>query len=146
MSGKSMKKIRVLFLCTQNAGRSQMAEGYLRTRYGDRYEAFSAGTNPTAVSRKAIAVMKEIGVDISGQRSKSIADLAGEHMDLAVALCSNASGLCPFYPFADTTIHRNFPDPGALSGSEEEIMEGIREIRDQIVSWIDTYFGDGRTD
>ncbi len=140
-----MKKIRVLFLCTQNAGRSQMAEGYLRSRYGDRYEAFSAGTNPTAVSRKAIAVMREIGVDISGHRSKSLNDLAGEQMDLAVALCSNASGLCPFYPFAEKTIHRNFPDPGKLTGSEEEIMEGIREIRDQIVSWIDSSFGDGRT-
>jgi arsenate reductase len=145
MNGKAMAKIRVLFLCTQNAGRSQMAEGYLRARYGDRYEAFSAGTNPTAVSRKAIAVMKEIGVDISGQRSKSLSDLAGEYMDLAVALCSNASSLCPFYPFADKTIHQNFPDPGALSGSEEEVMQGIREIRDQIVSWIDTYFGDVRT-
>jgi len=141
-----MKKIRVLFICTQNAGRSQMAEGYLRARYGDRHEAFSAGTNPTVVSRKAISVMKEIGVDISGQRSKSLSDLAGEHMDLAVALCSNASGLCPFYPFADKTIHRNFPDPGALSGSEEEVMEGIREIRDQIVSWIDTFFSEGKLD
>jgi len=140
-----MKKTRVLFLCTQNAGRSQMAEGYLRTRYGDRYEAFSAGTIPTSVSRKAVAVMKEIGVDISGHRAKSISDLAGEHMDLAVALCSNASGLCPVCPFAARTIHRNFPDPGALSGSDEEIMEGVRDIRDQIVSWIDTFFREGKT-
>ena len=146
MSGRSMKKTRVLFLCTQNAGRSQMAEGYLRARYGDRYEAFSAGTHPTNVSRKAVAVMQEIGVDISGQRSKSLSDLAGEQMDLAVALCSNASGLCPIYPFADRTIHQNFPDPGALSGSEEEVMEGIREIRDQIVSWIDTFFSEGKLD
>lgn len=132
---------RVIFICTQNAGRSQMAEGYLRTRYGDRYEAFSAGTHPTAVSRKAIMAMEEIGVDISASRAKPIGEFAGQPMDVAVMLCDNASALCPVFPGAGTTLHRSFPDPGRLSGTAEDIMDGVREIRDRITGWIDTEFG-----
>ncbi len=135
------EKKQVIFICTQNAGRSQMAEGYLKTRYGDRYEVFSAGTHPTAVSRKAIAVMQEIGVDISGNRSKSIAEFAGKPMDLAVMLCDNASAVCPVFPGAAKTLHKSFPDPGRLSGTAEDIMQGVRQIRDQITSWIDSEFG-----
>jgi arsenate reductase len=138
-----MQKIRVLFLCTKNAGRSQMAEGYLRARYGDRYEVFSAGTNPTAVSRRAVAVMKEIGVDLSGHRSKSLSEFDGREMDVVVTLCDNASALCPLFPWAEAVIRRSFPDPGRLSGSDDEVMDGVRDIRDQIVSWIDEYFGRG---
>jgi arsenate reductase len=135
------EKPRILFICTQNAGRSQMAEGYLRACCGDRYDVFSAGTNPSSVSRKAVLVMKEIGIDISGQRSKSIAEFAGEHVDLAVTLCDHAHAVCPVFPWAEETIHQSFPDPGALRGSEEEILNGVRAIRDEIVRWIDLRFG-----
>jgi len=135
------KKERVLFVCTQNAGRSQMAEGYLRARYGDRFEAFSAGTNPTAVSRRAILVMKEIGVDISGHRSKPLDEFAGTEMDVVVILCDHASALCPVFPWAGETIHKAFQDPGTLSGTNEEILVGLRSIRDEITRWIDREFG-----
>jgi arsenate reductase len=142
---ETMKKTRILFICTQNAGRSQMAEGYLRTRYGDRYEVFSAGTDPTAVSRKAISVMKEIGIDISGHRSKSLSEFDESYIDLAVTLCNNASTVCSVFPWAEKTLHHAFADPGALTGSEEDIMHGVRGIRDEIVSWIDTCFGSPET-
>jgi arsenate reductase len=132
----------VLFICTRNAGRSQMAEGYLRSRYGDRFTAFSAGTDPGSVSRKAIAVMKEIGVDISGHRSKPLSAVEDKHIDLAVTLSEQAAAACPVCPFAAKTIHHAFADPGALTGSEEAVMQGIRGIRDDIAAWIDTVFGD----
>ncbi len=139
---KMTEKQRILFVCTQNAGRSQMAEGYLRARYDDRFEVFSAGTNPTAVSRKAILVMKEIGVDLSSHRSKSLGEFAGTEMDVVVTMCDHASALCPVFPWAGRTIHKAFPDPGTLSGSDEDILEGVRSIRDEITRWIDSEFGD----
>lgn len=137
-----MPKRTVIFVCTQNAGRSQMAEGYLRTWYGDRYEAFSAGTHPSRISRKAIAAMKEIGVDISGYRSKSLEEFAGWELDLAVILCDRAGAICPIVPFAKETIHMSFPDPGGFTGTEEEVMSRIRKVRDGIAHWIDSRFGD----
>jgi len=136
-----MVKTRVLFICTQNAGRSQMAEGYLQARYGDRYEAFSAGTNPGRVSRKAVAVMNEIGIDISDHWSKSIDEFAGLPMDIVITLCECAHARCPVFSRAGKTIHRAFPDPGALAGDDETIMQGVREIRDEIGAWIDAEFG-----
>lgn len=138
------KKKRVLFVCTQNAGRSQIAEGYLRARYGDRFEAFSAGTSPTAVSRKSVLVMNEMGIDISGHRSKSLDEFAGNEMDVVVTLCDHARGICPVYPWAKKTITKVFPDPGLLSGDDKEILNGVRNIRDQITRWIDQEFGGSR--
>jgi arsenate reductase len=138
------KKKQVLFVCTQNAGRSQMAEGYLRARYGNRFEAFSAGTSPTAVSRKSVLVMNELGIDISGHRSKSLDEFAGNEMDVVVTLCDHARGICPFFPWAKKTITKVFPDPGLLSGDDEEILNGVRNIRDQITRWIDQEFGESR--
>ncbi|MDD1706866.1 MAG: arsenate reductase ArsC [Methanoregulaceae archaeon] len=118
-----------------------MAEGYLKARYGDRYEAFSAGTHPSRISRKAIAVMKEIGIDISGYRSKSLDEYAGQELDLAVTLCDRAGAVCPVVPFAKETIHQSFPDPGGFTGTEEEVMARTREVRDEIARWIDSQFG-----
>lgn len=136
-----MPRYTVLFVCTQNAGRSQMAEGYLRARYSDRYEVFSAGTHPSGVSRKAVAAMKEIGIDISAHRSKPLDEFAGQEFDLAVTLCDHASTVCPVVPSAKETIHRSFPDPGGLTGTEEEVMAGVREVRNEITRWIDSRFG-----
>lgn len=131
----------ILFICTQNAGRSQMAEGYLRARYGDRYQVCSAGTDPTRVSRKAILVMQEIGVDISGHRSKSLDEFAGREIDYAVTLCDRARAVCPVFPWAKEIIHRSFPDPGTFQGPDEEVMDRVRNVRDEITRWIDEYFG-----
>ncbi|MDN7024833.1 arsenate reductase ArsC [Methanoculleus sp. FWC-SCC1] len=133
-------KQKVLFVCTHNAGRSQMAEGYLNACYADRYEAFSAGTDPTAVNPSVVRAMGEIGIDISGQRSKEIAEFDEQEMDVMVAMCEG--GVCPFFPWANEEIHRSFPDPAALSGTDDEILEGIRRIRDEITGWIDETFGE----
>jgi len=134
-------RTRVLFICTHNAARSQMAEGYLRARYGDRFEAFSAGTEVNGVSTDAIRVMQEIGVDISRHRSKHIREFEGREMDVVVTVCDSANAACPFFPWAKETVHQGFPDPGALEGSADEILAGFRETRDAITRWIDRYFG-----
>jgi len=137
-----MKK-RVLFICTHNAARSQMAEGYLRSRYGDQYEAFSAGTDATTIHPIAISVMQEIGIDISSQRAKTLSDLAGMEMDIVVTVCDSARAACPFFPSTKETLHIAFPDPGEVVGSEERIITVFRVVRDQITGWIDEYFGKG---
>ena len=136
-----MKK-RVLFVCTHNAARSQMAEGYMNARYGDRYEAFSAGTAPGTLNPHAVRAMAEIGIDISGHRSKDLGEFDEQEMDYLVAVCEG--GICPLFPWAKEEIHREFPDPSRLTGTDEEIMAGIRRIRDEITSWIDTTFGASR--
>ncbi len=130
---------RVLFVCTHNAARSQMAEGYLNARYGDRYEAFSAGTEPGALNSYAVRAMAEIGIDITGQRSKDLAEFDEQEMDYLVAVCEG--GLCPLFPWAKEEIHQEFPDPSRLTGPDEEILAGVRRIRDEIGGWIDETFG-----
>jgi arsenate reductase len=137
MTGKK----KVLFICTHNAARSQMAEGYLRARYGDRFEAFSAGTSVSSVSPYAIEVMNEIGIDISQHRSKSLDEFEGIEMDVVVTVCDTAKQACPFFPWAREIVHANFPNPKDFTGSPEEILAGFRTVRDAITNWIDGYFG-----
>jgi arsenate reductase (thioredoxin) len=134
-------KTRVIFVCTANAARSQMAEGLLRAKYGDRYEVFSAGTRQSKVSTRAIIVMQEIGIDIAGHRSKTLAEFRGSTFDLAVTLCDNAHAVCPFVPGAKTTIHQGFVDPHAGHGTEDDDLDGYRNVRDAIAVWIDSRFG-----
>lgn len=136
-----MAKTKVLFICTANAARSQMAEGLLRARYGDRYEAYSAGTRQSRVSTRAIAVMQEIGIDISHHQSKTLDAMSGTSFDVAVTLCDNAHAVCPVVRNATRTIHRGFADPHLTPGTEEEINEGYRGVRNEIAAWIDTTFG-----
>src|ERR1700693_1716760 len=113
-------KKRVLILCTGNSARSQMAEGLLRHDAGDRFEAFSAGTKPSRVRPEAIAVMRELGIDISGHRSKSVDQFAGQPFDYVLTVCDNARETCPVFPGNVITVHQNFEDPAAFEGSEEE--------------------------
>jgi len=134
-------KTKVLFICTHNSARSQMAEGYLSARYGDRYEAFSAGTEPTRVHPMAVEVMREIGIDISAHRPKLLDVFQGAGMDIVITVCDSDRGICPFFPGAKEEIHRSFPDPAGLAGSDEEIRAGFRRVRDEITRWIDEYFG-----
>ncbi|MCK9581837.1 MAG: arsenate reductase ArsC [Methanoregula sp.] len=134
------EKIRVLFICTANAARSQMAEGLLRARYGDRYEVFSAGTRQSKVSTRAIVVMQEIGIDISHHHSKTLAGLGAASFDLAVTLCDNAHSVCPIVPNAKKTVHRGFSDPHLSPGTEEEVLDGYRTVRDEIAAWIEDTF------
>jgi len=129
---------KVLFVCTHNAARSQMAEGYMNARYGDRYEAFSAGTAPGTLNPHAVRAMAEIGIDISDHRSKDLGEFDEQEMDFLVAVCEG--GICPLFPWVKEEIHREFPDPSRLTGTDEEVMAGIRRIRDA-VGWIDATFG-----
>jgi len=135
------RKTRVLFICTANAARSQMAEGLLRAKFGDRFEVFSAGTRPSRVSPRAIRVMREIGIDISHHRSKSLDEISGMTFDLAVTLCDRASQVCPVVTCAKKTMHHGFADPHLTPGSEDELLDGYRRVRDDIGAWIDKTFG-----
>jgi len=134
-------KKRVLFICTANAARSQMAEGLMRSKYGKRFDVFSAGTRPTRVSARAIQVMNEIGIDISHHRSKTLDEISGMKFDLAVTLCDNVHKIRPVVSGANKTIHCGFPDPHLTPGSEEDVLQGYRNVRDGIAVWIDTAFG-----
>ncbi|MFA5103316.1 MAG: arsenate reductase ArsC [Candidatus Thermoplasmatota archaeon] len=130
-----MKKHQVLFLCTHNAARSQIAEGLLRALYGDQYEAYSAGVQPTQVDPAAISVMKEIGIDISAYRSKSIHEFQGTAFDYVVTVCDPAKEVCPFFP-GKILIHRSFQDP--------KKYQEFQRIRDEIKHWIIETFGEDR--
>lgn len=136
-----VEKLRVLFVCTANAARSQMAEGYLRAKYGDRYDVFSAGTRQSKVSTRAITVMQEIGVDIAHHTSKTLDSLKHESFDIAVTLCDSARAACPIVPNAKKTLHKGFPDPHLTYGTDAEILSGYRRVRDGIAAWIDEEFG-----
>jgi arsenate reductase len=137
----NIMRTKIVFICTHNAARSQMAEGYMKTKYGDRYEVFSGGTEITRVHPMAIAVMKEIGIDISSQRSKLIDELYGKGIGTVVTVCDSAQKACPFFPGAKEVLHQSFPDPSGFRGSDEEVLAGFRGVRDEIVRWIDTRFG-----
>lgn len=129
-------KKRILFVCTHNSSRSQMAEGLLRALKGDRYEAFSAGTEPTRVHPVAIAVMAEIGIDIRSHHSKGIGTFRGETFDEVVTVCGHARETCPVVPGMGRMSHKGFEDPAAAQGSEAEILSVFRGVRDEIKEWI----------
>lgn len=152
-----MVKQRVLFLCTHNAVRSQISEALLRELYGDKYIVYSAGASPTRVHPLAVDVMKEIGIDISNHRSKSIDEFKGKKFDLVVTVCKDTPKLsCPFcsppgsfgvpkiiketLPDAKHFIEHGFDDPSGVQGSDEERLEAFREVRDAIKMWIKEKF------
>lgn len=124
--------MRVLILCTGNSARSQMAEGVLRHDAGDVYEVFSAGTKPTQVRPEAVAVMREVGIDISGHRSKSVDEFAGQNFDYVITVCDNAKESCPIFPAKTKRIHWSIEDPAAVQGSEEERLAAFRLVRDEL--------------
>jgi arsenate reductase len=136
----SENKKRVLFICTHNAARSQMAEGMLRALYGNLYEVYSAGTEPGDVSPYAVRVMSEIGIDMGAHRSKSIQEFIRQQFDYVVTVCDHVKESCPYFPGGKKMLHQSFADPSALIGTEEEITEGSRQIRDEIKSWIENEF------
>ena len=134
------EKKRVLFICTHNAARSQMAEGLMRAFHGHIYEAFSAGTEPGRVSPYAIRVMVEIGINIGAHRAKSLQEFLDQKVDYVITVCDHAKESCPYFPGGKKILHQSFEDPSALTGTEEEIMAGFRRIRDEIRSWIENEF------
>jgi arsenate reductase len=131
-----MAKKKLLFICTQNSARSQMAEGLLRSMYGDRFEVFSAGTKPFRVNPFAIAAMKRAGIDISGHRSKSIDEFMDTDIDYAITVCDSAKESCPYFPSAKVLLHHSFSDPAAVIGSDEVILGEFERVRDEIRVWI----------
>ena len=133
-------KQQALFLCTHNSARSQMAEGLLRSIYGDRFEAFSAGTEATQVNPYVIRAMKEIDIDLSTHRSKHLNEFTGTHFDYIITVCDNAKEACPYFPGRAKRIHESFPDPSSFKGSDDEIIAGVRTVRDQIRTWISEQF------
>jgi len=134
-----MKKT-VLILCTGNSARSQMAEGLLRHDAGDRFDVASAGTHPSGVRPEAIAVMREIGIDISGQRSKLVDEFAARDFDYVLTVCEHARETCPLYPGHGNRLHRGFEDPAAVEGSQEERLAAFRRVRDQIRQYLNQQF------
>jgi arsenate reductase len=137
-----MKKKNVLILCTGNSARSQMAEGLLRHEAGDRFEVFSAGTKPTQVRLEAIAVLDELGIDISGQRSKHVDEFVSQPLDFVITVCDHAKESCPIFPAEAQRLHWPFEDPAAVEGTEEERNAAFRRIRDQIQSRVRTWLQD----
>jgi arsenate reductase len=128
---------RILFLCTHNSARSQMAEGLLRRLGGDQFEAYSAGTEATLVRPLAIRAMGEIGIDIGSQESKTLDRYLGEPFDAVITVCDQANEACPFFPAAAKRLHWSVPDPSQATGTEEEQLAAYRVARDAIRSRIE---------
>jgi len=137
MQTREQDKKSIIFLCSYNAVRSQIAEGYMRHIFGDRYDVYSAGVASGGVSPYAIAVMKEIGIDISNQRSKSLHGFKDRHFDVVVTLCDYGKEACICcLPRGDLVLHHNFPAPNEVGIPEEKTREEFREVRDQIKTWL----------
>ncbi|WP_228282714.1 arsenate reductase ArsC [Rubrobacter tropicus] len=134
---------RVLFLCTHNSARSQMAEGLLRGLAGARFEAASAGTEATRVRPEAVSVMAELGIDISGQESKTLDRYLKETFDYVVTVCDEANEACPFFPGAKERLHWSLPDPSAVGGTEEERLGVFRSVRDRLRDRIEGELANG---
>jgi len=130
-------KPKVLFLCTGNSARSQMAEGYLRHVAGDRFEAISAGIEPKGLNPLAVTAMREIGIDISQHRSKDVATLLGQHIAYVITVCDNARERCPIFPRTWKFLHWSLEDPAQARGTPEERLAVFRRIRDQLIGLID---------
>lgn len=139
-------KQRILFLCTHNSCRSQMAEGLANHYLGDGFQAFSAGTEATMVNPLASKVLAELGIDSSGQRSKTLDEFAGESFDYVITFCGDANEKCPLFIGGVRRIHRGFDDPSRLKGYEEELLPEFRRVRDEIREWLFQCFGETRKD
>src|SRR5262245_24826320 len=137
-------KIRVLFLCTHNSARSQMAEGLLRHLAGDRFEVASAGTEARGVHPLATRAMAEIGIDLRGQTSKTFNRFLGERWDYVITVCDSANEACPVFPAKTTRLHWGFDDPSAANGTDEERLAVFRRVRDEIKTRLESWLNDIR--
>lgn len=134
-----MKKT-VLFLCTANSCRSQMAEGIANHFWGNKIEAFSAGTQASSVNPMAIEVLKEIGIDITKQRSKNLSEFDGQKFDYVITMCGDANETCPLYIGGTKKTHIGFDDPAKATGTKDEMMREFRRVRDEIREKLTTFF------
>ena len=140
MDNREHPKKRVLFICTHNSARSQIAEGVMNKIHGKGFEAFSAGTEPSSVNPFAVDVMAEIGIDISRHRSKSAEEFLEQDFDYVITVCDQANEACPFFPGGKERIHKGFMDPAAVQGSDAEKRAAFRRTRDEIMEWIKNSF------
>ncbi len=134
-------KKRALILCTGNSARSQMAEGLLRHDAAERFEVESAGIKPSSVRPEAMIAMRELGIDISGHRSKSVEEFDGQHFDYVITVCDSARESCPVFLGSATRLHHSFDDPAALNGSEEQRLALFRRVRDELRSYLAEFAG-----
>ncbi len=141
MRSNTSRVKKVLFLCTHNAARSQMAEGFVNARYRDRYEAYSAGNEPTEVHACAVKAMAEVGIDISAHRAKSVDEFTDTSFDYVVTLCADATESCPIFPGGVEYLERAFSDPVSAKADERDACKPFREVRDEIAAWIESTFG-----
>jgi arsenate reductase (thioredoxin) len=137
-----VNKPRILFLCTHNSARSQMAEGLLRSRYGDRFEVASAGTEATRVHPLATRAMAEVGVDLGGHTSKTLDHLGDQRWDYVITVCDSANERCPIFPQKTSRLHWSFPDPSQATGSEVDRLEVFRRVRDALAERIRQWAAD----
>ncbi len=138
----ALTRQKVLFLCTGNSCRSQMAEGLLRTLAGDRFDAASAGTRPAGLNPMAVEAMREIGIDISHHRSKDVSEFDGQRFDAVITVCDRAKEACPVFPGAKTMLHWSLEDPAEAQGSPAERMAVFRRVRDEIAGRIRGFLAD----
>lgn len=136
-----MNKQRVLFLCTHNSARSQMAEGFLRSLAGDRFEVASAGTEATRVHPLAVKAMAEVGIDISRHDSKTLDRFLGDPWDYVITVCDSANEKCPIFPNKTTRLHWSFDDPSQAAGAEAARLEVFRRVRNEIRGWLADWIG-----
>ena len=138
-----MKKQSVLIVCTGNSARSQMVEGLIRHEAGDRFEVYSAGTHPAPVRPEAVTVMGELGVDISGQRSKPVREFKGQTFDFVITVCDKAREECPAFSGGPKRLHWPFEDPAAFTGIGDERVHAFRRLRDKIHARVMVFLGKG---
>ena len=134
-----MKAQRILILCTGNSARSQMAEGLMRDASRGRFAVFSAGTKPSIVRPEAVAVMRELRIDLSGHRSKSVDEFTAQQFDYVITVCDNARDACPVFPGDSHRLHWPFEDPAAVEGTENQRLDAFRKVRDQIRTQIQEF-------
>lgn len=127
---------RILILCTGNSCRSQMAEGFFKKFAGKKAEIYSAGIEAHGLNQTAVKVMKEVGLDISSNESKTVDRFKDQEFDLLITVCDHAQETCPYFPNAKKMLHYSFPDPAKASGTEQEILQQFREVRDQISDYV----------
>ena len=134
--------MKILVLCTGNSCRSQIAEGYLK-HFGDgRVEVYSAGVETHGVNPRAVAIMKEDGIDISNQTSNNVNEYTGIDFDYVITVCDNAKEKCPYFPSRAVKFHHNFPDPAKATGTEQEIMREFRKVRDMIKQYCEAFYAE----
>ena len=140
-----ISKPKVLFICTGNSCRSQMAEGFLRHIAGDSFEALSAGTDPVGVNPTAVRVMAERGIDISGQESKGIRPFLGHHFPYVITVCDRANERCPIFPGVMKRLHWSFEDPATAKGTEQERLAVFRRVRNEVEAHVRRFVDEVRT-